>query len=198
MLKEPRINFFQEEGDSIFVYLADHEKDIRQDSSLRMIKEETLRGQYPYLLTGQGRVAHLKFKDYDTQLLTIPIKIRPRLDDAPLQFIGDVALGSYFGYQFGRVAISDNSTETFSQTVALFAAPGMVKIDPTVADTDSSNLTLGFSLGCGYLVNFNNYQIGLVGGIDYVSGDVSSSWIYQGKSWFSFTIGFDFNDEEKN
>ena len=90
----------------------------------------------------------------------------------------------------------DSDNYNYSQTISAFAAPTMVKINPDVAQTEMSNLVLGFSLGLGYIVSLNDFQIGLVSGLDYISGDASKTWIYQGKPWFSFTVGFDFNDEE--
>lgn len=193
-----RVNLVQQDGDTIHIRVNPHQDftDINPDLSLvsasNSVKDD------PYLFIGNGAYAHLKYKDWDTNPLLIPIKIRPSTDDNPLQFVGEVSLGTYIGYETGKLSINEAKTYNYSQTIGLFAAPGMIKIDPSVADTDMSNLTLGFSLGISYIINFNTFQMGLVGGVDYISGDVSKTWIYQGKPWFSFTIGFDFNDEEKN
>lgn len=150
------------------------------------------------LYVGTGAHLHIKYRDWDTSPLVIPIKIRPSTAGAPLEFVGEFTLGSYIGYQLGSRSLLDDNKSNYSQTFSLFAAPTMIRINPEVADTDKSNLILGFSTGLGYIVNLNAFQIGLVGGVDYISGDASKTWIYQGKSWFSFTIGFDFNDEESN
>ncbi len=186
-------------GDSIFISLPEKDTSLKKKTEFsEMLRESKGNSLDEFILLNEKKSISLKFKDWDTNVLTIPIKIRPKIDQAPLQFIGDVSLGSYLGYQTGRVNITDDGQKSYSQTFAIFAAPGAVQIDPSVAQTDQSNISLGFSFGVGYLVNLNNFQIAFVTGFDYISGDVSSSWIYQGKQWYSFTIGFDFNDEEKS
>lgn len=173
-------------GDSINVSLQDGKEDG---------KEFYKSGDQMTLYTGQGNNLHVKYTDWDTSPLSIPIKIRPSIDDTPLEFVGEFTLGSYIGYQIGSKSFSDAESFHYSQTFSGFAAPTMVKINPEVANTDMSNLILGFSVGIGYIANLNDFQIGVVGGVDYISGDASQTWIYQGQPWFSFTIGFDFNDE---
>lgn len=63
----------------------------------------------------------------------------------------------------------------YSQTFSAFAASTMVKINLDVAETDMTNLVLGFFLGLGYIVSLNDFQLGVVGGLNYISGDVSKS-----------------------
>lgn len=144
---------------------------------------------------GEGAHLHIEYTDWDTSPFIVPIKIRPAIQNSPLEFIGEFTLGSYIGFQSGSKSISDFESYHYSQTFSGFAAPTMIRINPEVADTDKSNLVLGFSLGLGYIINLNDFQIGLVGGVDYISGDASQTWIYQGRPWVSFTVGFDFNDE---
>lgn len=139
---------------------------------------------------------HLKFRDWDIEPLVVPIKIRPKIVDQPLEFVGEFTLGSYMGFQWGRKTIGSNETFTTASTIFIFGAPTMVRINPEVANTDNSNLTLGFSPGLGYTFGLSDFQLGFVVGTDFISGEVSKTWIYQGQLWYSFTIGFDFNDEE--
>lgn len=152
--------------------------------------------QILYILIGDDHQTRLAFSDWDAQILTIPIKIRPAINNAPLEFVGEVSLGSYIGYQLGSSTIGAAAKSTLAHTFMVFAAPSLVRVDPEQAATDMTNNTLGFSLGTGYLFNLNQYQIGIVGGLDYISGQLSKSWIYQGKPWVSFTIGIAFNDNQ--
>lgn len=191
--KNTPINILKQVGDSLFIRTSPK---LDSTTSMAYLNSNTINKDY--ILLDDGYTTHLKFRDWDTHPLAIPIKIRPSLDDNPVQFAGEISVGSYIGYQTGKTSITDTERYIYAQTISLFAAPSMIKIDPTVADTDNSNLTLGFSLGLAYIVNLNDFQIGLVGGVDYISGDASKTWIYQGQPWFSFTIGFDFNDEENN
>ncbi len=185
--KRLNIQVLDQQGDSIHILL--------QNQDMANILAIDSSHDVTSLFVGRGANLHLKYTDWDTSPLSIPIKIRPSIDDTPLEFVGEFTLGSYIGFQTGSKSISDFETFHYSQTFSGFAAPTMVKINPEVAATDMSNLILGFSVGLGYIVNLNDFQIGVVGGADYISGDASKTWIYQGKPWFSFTVGFDFNDE---
>lgn len=186
--QELNVTIIDQVGDSINVIVVN-----KKDSAIAAFAEGN--NTNTTLYSGKGANLHMKYTDWDTSPLVIPIKIRPFIDDTPLEFVGEFTLGSYIGYQTGSKSISDIDAYHYSQTFSGFAAPTMVRINPETADTDKSNLVLGFSLGLGYIVNLNDFQIGLVGGVDYISGDASKTWIYQGRPWFSFTVGFDFNDE---
>lgn len=96
------------------------------------------------LYVGDGAHLHIKYRDWDTSPLIIPIKIRPVTDDTPLEFAGEFTIGSYLGYQLGARSILNNVNYNYSQTFSVFAAPTMIKINPEVADTDNSNVVLGF------------------------------------------------------
>ncbi len=188
IIKEPLdMKIVDEVGDSIRVIVQN-----KKANGILQFDGSTTTSLY----VGEGAFLHVKYRDWDTSPLAIPIKIRPSAEDVPMQFVGEFTLGPYIGYQTGSKSLMDSDNYNYSQTISAFAAPTMVKINPDVAQTEMSNLVLGFSLGLGYIVSLNDFQIGLVSGLDYISGDASKTWIYQGKPWFSFTVGFDFNDEE--
>jgi hypothetical protein len=47
----------------------------------------------------------------------------------------------------------------------------------------------GFSLFTGLIYQKENYQIGLLAGNDFVTGEASEYWVYQGKVWLGVGIG---------
>jgi hypothetical protein len=150
-----------------------------------------------YLLTSDG-MDKIKFSDWDISPLIIPIKIRPRTTNSPLQFISDVSIGPYFGHQRGSQSYSAlNGFSELTTTYAIFASPTLVRLDPTTVskDTTSSGSVLGFTVGAGILFNIANYQLGLVAGLDWISGAASETWIYQGKPWYSFSFAYNLSNQ---
>jgi len=150
-----------------------------------------------YMLNNDGTHNAVVFQDWDSNILTIPIKIRPKIDGAPIQFLGETAIGTYIGFQKGVVNYAAQKPSSVSNTFFAFGAPTMVRLNINSTENKSDDVLLGLSFGAGYLLNLNSYQIGIVGGLDYISGNASTTWIYQGRPWVSFSIGYDFNDEEK-
>lgn len=49
------------------------------------------------LYVGAGAYLHVKYRDWDTSPFAIPIKIRPSVEDVPMQFVGESTLGPYIG-----------------------------------------------------------------------------------------------------
>ncbi|MCB0647292.1 MAG: hypothetical protein KDC49_11550 [Saprospiraceae bacterium] len=146
------------------------------------------------LFFGDGYDARIKFTDWDIRPLTIPIKLRPKILTNPLQFQADVAIGPYFGYQFGSMRYAEQGVKTTSGTAALFCTPSLIDLDENNNDSNATDNVLGITLGGGFLLNVNENQFGIVCGWDYVGGNPSLSWLYQGRFWTSISMGFKIND----
>lgn len=146
------------------------------------------------LFFGDGYDARIKFTDWDIRPLTIPIKLRPKILTNPLQFQADVAIGPYFGYQFGSMRYAEQGVRTTSGTVALFCTPSLIDLDETNNDSSATDNVLGITMGGGFLLNVNDNQFGIVGGWDYIGGNPSLTWLYQGRFWTSVSMGFKIND----
>ena len=197
-------NIVDQIGDTTFIRISSitHEPDTLKKQKGIINSTNTGNDELYYFLIGPKKFIKYHFRDWDVSPLTIPIKIRPKLSATssnptayPLQFIGDVAIGPYLGYEWGSKTYARQSFQTVSQTVALFAAPTYIRLDPTNSSNDDTNTVFGFSFGAAYLFNLNDFQIGFTTGIDIVGGDASETWVYQKKPWVSFAIGFDINPE---
>jgi hypothetical protein len=181
--------------DTIFVQLIpSKEVDVPENNLLNKI-EKTIPNFYFLISEGTDK---LKFTDFDVSPLVIPLKIRPALDNNPLQFLGDVSIGPYLGYQRGTKSFHASSPGTqTSLTFCVFGTPTMINLNPSnqMNTTDSSSSILGISAGAGILLDVNNLQFGIVGGWDWISGTSSETWIYQGKPWFSFSCAFNLTNQ---
>lgn len=142
---------------------------------------------------GPGAHARVKFRDWDISPLTIPIKLRPKLITQPLQFQPDVAIGPYFGYQFGSKVLINDEMRSVSNTISIFCTPSLIDLDDQAAQSGVTDNVPGLSLGTGFLFDLNSNQFGLVCGWDFIGGVASESWPYQGKTWVSISMAFDLN-----
>jgi len=123
--------------------------------------------------------------------LTVPFKLRPSIQDKAFQMTTDVTIGAYAGLRFRLsrinpffitvpatlgltfININDNTTTTAS---------------PTTTDT---KIVPGVTWSSGAILQLGTINVGFVFGCDYAS-EVKKEWIYQGKFWYSFAIGFSF------
>lgn len=181
--------------DTIFVQLKpSQEVDIPETQLLTKIEKTN---PIFYFLISEG-TDKLRFTDFDASPLVIPLKIRPALDNNPLQYLGDVSIGPYLGYQRGTKAFNPSSKGIqTSLTFCVFGSPTMIHLNPTnqMNTTDNSSSVIGISTGGGILLDVNNLQFGIVGGWDWISGTSSESWVYQGKPWYSFSCAFNLSNQ---
>lgn len=181
--------------DTIFVQLMpSKEVDIPENQLLNRI-EKTIPNYYFLISEGTDK---LRFTDFDASPLVIPLKIRPALDSNPLQFLGDVSIGPYLGYQRGTKSFNASSSGTqTSLTFCVFGSPTMINLNPSnqMNSSDNSSSVIGISAGAGILLDVNNLQFGIVGGWDWISGTSSETWVYQGKPWYSFSCAFNLSNQ---
>ena len=190
IIDDTLMNFSQEQNFELIKTIGDTLiiRFNQNDSTDEVIKPDSK------LYFGDGYDARIKFSDWDIRPLTIPIKLRPKILTNPLQFQADVAIGPYFGYQFGSMRYADQGINTTSGTVALFCTPSLIDLDENNNDSGATDNVLGITLGGGFLLNVNDNQFGIVCGWDYVGGTPSLSWQYQGRFWTSISMGFKIND----
>lgn len=195
MLKNHPIRISKVNADTIFVELKQFgEVDIPDNNLLKRVQKENV---VMYILISEG-TDKLRFTDFDLSPLVIPIKIRPVLDNNPLQFLGDVAIGPYFGFQKGSKSFNLTSQPTqTSTTFCAFGTPTMINLNPSNQSdsTTNTNTVLGIITGGGILFDINDLQFGLVGGWDWISGTASQSWVYQGKPWLSFSFAYNLSNQ---
>lgn len=125
-----------------------------------------------------------------TGLLTIPFKIRPYQDSLNFKMTTDVTIGPYIGIT-KRISKRSNNYLTIPATLGL----SFINISSgnTINQNPNSDIDVipGFTWSSGLIIQFNKFSIGYVFGQDYASG-VGNDWVYQGKMWHSFAIGYSF------
>ncbi len=132
------------------------------------------------------------YKGIEFGYLGLPLKIHPAIDTFSTSFSTDVGVGTYLGYQVGKVVFSQKQFSRYSLTTAAFAAPSIVALNGANLRTSSTNAAysvLGLTVGGGIIFSLNNYEFGLVLATDWLDGRNAKTWIYNGQTWFGVSIG---------
>lgn len=137
-----------------------------------------------------------------TTTLILPIKLRFKLQydtkSVPFTAVSDVTVGPLLGYRFNLDRSSDFTT---ALTFGVFAGPTLINVNtsnlhnPEKFNTDGENNInniLGFSWGGAAVVQLKEFQVGVVYGWDYATGDMGSNWVYDQKPWASIAVGYRF------
>lgn len=134
------------------------------------------------------------------QALTIPLKIRPALNDAvPSQAETSFNVGVAFGWKFthnvydSRKNIFGQNTNRYSLSPGIFLGTGAT--DLKAANTDPSiqieRKAALITTGGFVMVGFNSINFGYAFGGDFATGSKSKDWLYQGKMWHGVIFAID-------
>lgn len=189
------VHILEKNGDTVFLELKNFGEEIVNENTLLAKVEK--KNERVYFLVSESDNA-LLYTDFDFSPLVIPLKIRPAIGDNPLQFLGDVAIGPYFGYQFGKRSFDFSATPSQTTlTACAFGSPTMINLNSSnqTNSPTNGNSVLGLSTGLGLLFDINSLQFGLTTGWDWISGEVSETWIYQGKVWTSFSFAYNLSNQ---
>jgi hypothetical protein len=129
----------------------------------------------------------IKKSDIDLVVGTIitPIKLR----FSPFDFSKDISVGSTFGIKY-------NLNQDKQSAVAFLIGTGISSISvdsfSTHGRTQKSADLLAFTPSIGGVIEMGNAQVGIFLGVDFISNvnQLKYDWIYQGKPWLSFGIGY--------
>lgn len=170
-------------GNSLFINSEDNNKYywMRKDQLDKLIED---------------RFVTISYQTPNTRLtygasLSLPFKYRPKTNDQNIKITPDITLGGYLGAKF---RISD--TQPFYLSVPVVTL-GMT----TLAINDNNNpsnpdkgdgLVLGITTSTGLVFQFDDFQFGLMVGVDRAAGELGRNWIYNDKAWYSFSIGYSF------
>jgi len=162
-------------------------------------KTETSSTLYKVKLTDMKSYNKIWQQGMSWSTLILPIKYRPaaELNGTKFEktFSTDLSIGPFLGYKFK----TGKSYNQFFQ-IGAFAGPTLIQFPSTVVpnngQTNQNNITndnlIGFTYGWGAVFQFDKLQIGLIKGVDQLGGEKSKQWQYDGKSWWSFAIGYKF------
>lgn len=127
-------------------------------------------------------------------ILTLPIKVRIEggsEDDNTKRYF-DFEGGYNLGLAVTRRVFGQNIAEIKGHIVFCLNT-SQVEVTPkttnNIATSEQNNIAISPTLG--FIFQFkNDLQIVAVTGIDYLSGEIGSNWIYRNKPYFGIGIGF--------
>ena len=133
------------------------------------------------------KASTVKKSDIDLVVGTVitPIKLRYN----PFDFSKDISIGTTFGVKYTLNQEKQAAVDCLigvgisSVSVDSFATHGR-----TIKNVD----LLAFTSSIGIVLELGNAQVGVFLGFDFISNEnkIKYDWIYQGKPWVSFGIGF--------
>jgi hypothetical protein len=123
--------------------------------------------------------------------LMLPFKLRPKAGDKKFQMTTDVTIGAYGGI---RKRISARNPTYI--TVPFVLGLSFININDNTTKAEGtadpkSGITPGWTWATGFVIQTNRLNLGFVFGKDYASG-YADDWLYHGKTWYSFAIGYSF------
>lgn len=140
------------------------------------------------------------------QGLTVPIKIRPKLntpslkDSFPQQVETGVNVGVALGWKLTHNVFSakkniwGQNTNRYSFTPGIFCGFGGVDLkkantrDPVIIFERKAFMV---NTGVFFMLGFNNLNIGYTLGADFATGPGSKQWLYQGHIWHGVALAID-------
>jgi len=142
----------------------------------------------------------LKFPriELGTATTFLPVKLRfarsRTLDDGskierPFNFSLETTLGQTLAIRQRCSKYRDNFI-----AINLFAGLSSIGVSNSEAileDETKSNYS-SFSFGAGLVYEGSQVQAGIYWGQDRLGGDISKSWVYQGRTWWSIGLGYQF------
>jgi hypothetical protein len=139
---------------------------------------------------------------YSTKLasgfISVPFKLRPSQDSVNFNITTDITLGAYIGVK-KRISRQGNNFIVIPATLGLSYINVGDNKTSIVNTENSSSLVPGWTWSTGIIFDLNGFNIGFVLGQDFASG-VGKDWIYNNKTWYSFSIGYSFlgNNTDKD
>lgn len=125
--------------------------------------------------------------------LTVPFKIRPKAEHGTFRLTTDVTLGAFIGV---TKRLSDKKEHYL--TIPMTAGLTFININNNntslefaAADGGETDVVPGLSWSSGLILQFDQYNLGLLFGKDYAS-EVGDQWLYHRQWWWSFGLGFSF------
>ncbi|MCU0423392.1 MAG: hypothetical protein MUC81_11330 [Bacteroidia bacterium] len=123
--------------------------------------------------------------DFVVGSIITPIKLRFN----PFDFSKDLTIGSSFGI---KQTLDINKQLAFHYIIGFGVSTAALDSASTKGKIIRTIDLLAFSPSAGLLLEAGNAQIGIFTGLDFLSNTnlIRYEWIYQGKLWLSFGIGY--------
>ncbi len=123
--------------------------------------------------------------------ISLPFKLRSKTDGQNIKITPDLTLGGYLGVKWRLV-----HTKPYYVTAPVISL-GVATL--SINDNNTSTLpnkgdgaVLGITGSTGLVFQLDKFQFGLILGWDRAAGEIGKDWIYNNKTWYSFSIGYTF------
>lgn len=140
-------------------------------------------------------------------IMVLPFKVRPRFrritnwttrenEQIQSNLTTDVSLGPYLGFTW-RI----NHRKEHYFTIPINASLSFINLtDTTVSNTKpegNTNIVPGITVSSGAVIQLEDFTLGLAIGADWAPGN-ADRFVYNGRPWFSFSIGHNFLTKKKD
>ena len=148
----------------------------------------------------------LIFKEYDTwkpslgygAQVSVPFKLRPKINEDNFRLTPELQLGGYLSLRFRF----DERKSRYLHFPFITAGIGGLGINKDNIIDESTNtgegLVMGLTTSLGSAIELDGFQLGVMIGWDKAGGEIGKDWIYNGRPWYSFGIGFTFLNGGRN
>jgi len=130
--------------------------------------------------------------------ISLPFKLRPETNNQNIKITPDLTLGGYLGMKF---RISRTKPYYLNAPVVTLGLATLTINDNSNTSTPSKGdgTVLGITRSTGLIFQLDGFQFGFIAGRDRAAGEIGKDWIYNDKTWYSFSIGYSFlgNNSEK-
>ena len=159
-------------GENRFRFIVINEKSDKIES----VKKDEL---YYFMSSDQAEMYFQEWSSIDHGTLIVPFKLRTK--DG--QVTGNSTLGYYIGYAWEFRDL---------RFVFPLISAGLTPISIT-SDSNNTDTKLGVTGAIGIVLKHaDSFQVGLIGGVDHLGGEVGDNFEYEDDIWVSFMIGFSF------
>lgn len=170
-------------GNTTFVNSADNNKYfwLRKDEFDNYIQNQFIIKSYLIPNVGAAYGANI----------SLPFKLRAQTQGQNIKITPDLTLGGYLGLKMRL-----SRTRPFYVTVPVVSI-GLATLSIndnsiTTSPAKGDGTVLGITGCTGIVFQLDDFQFGLMVGIDRAAGEIGKDWIYNNKLWSSFSIGYTF------
>lgn len=122
--------------------------------------------------------------------LTLPIKIRPAIAGFNTTLSQNIEIGGLLGWRWRLSQTLDYHVDFPVVSVGL--ANLEIEKGRAPAAMDGNAQSMGITTSTGVILELNDFQLGIMVGVDRATGDVGRDWVYNGRVWYAFGLGYSF------
>jgi hypothetical protein len=122
--------------------------------------------------------------------LTLPIKIRPAIAGFNTSLSQNIEIGGVLGWRW-RLSQTLDSHIDFP-VVGIALANLEIEKGRAPAAMDGNVQSMGITASTGVILELKDFQLGFMVGTDRATGDAGRGWVYNGKLWYAFGLGYSF------